>query len=342
MMNIVVAPDSFKGSLSALEVGKAITAGVLRAKPTTKIRIIPMADGGEGTLEAILTAVNGTKIAVSASDPLGRKMDAYIGVLEDETCIVELAQAAGLYLLSPSERNPLVTSTYGFGQCIKAGLDHGCRKFILALGGSATNDAGLGMLQALGYRFLNKNREEVGAGGVVLDQIDRIDISQADERLAQSTFIVASDVDNPFIGPNGASKVYAPQKGASPKIVEQLEHNLTHFANLLQATMQVNIHDVPGAGAAGGVAGAILAFLPARLESGAKVIAQITGLEQAIAGTDLVITGEGKIDGQTMHGKTVYHIAQIAKKHAVPTVAFVGSIGDGIDVLYRARINGHL
>lgn len=334
MLHIVIAPDSFKGSLRALEVGKAIEKGVHTAMPNSTVRIIPMADGGEGMLEAILTAVGGERIAIQVQDPLHREIEAYIGIIEGDTCIVELAQASGLDLLAPEERNPLYTSTYGFGQSIVAGLNRGCTSFIIGLGGSATNDAGVGMLRALGYRFLDAEGVEVGYGGGELDRIARIDTSMVDARLAQARFTVACDVNNPFIGEKGASRVYAPQKGATPDIVDLLEHSLTHFADIVLQATQVRIHDIPGAGAAGGVAGAFYAFLPATLEAGAQIIAKITKLEDAIANADLVITGEGKIDAQTLHGKTALHIAQIAKHHAVPTVALVGTVGDGIEQLY--------
>lgn len=332
-MKVVIAPDSFKGSLSASDAGQAIRTGILQADPNCDITIIPMADGGEGTLEAILTATAGTKVAVQVLDPLGREITANFALLENNTCIIEMAQACGLYLLKDDERNPLYTSTYGFGQLIQAALGLGCRHFILTLGGSATNDAGVGMLQALGFRFLDQNGDEVGHGGVQLGSIQSIDRSQADTRLEEASFIIACDVDNPFIGARGASYVYAPQKGATPEMVEFLEQNMVHLADLIEANFQIRIHDIPGAGAAGGVAGGILVFLNSHIESGIKLISRITQLEQAIRDADLVFTGEGQIDAQTSNGKTAFGVAKLAQKYRVPVVALVGAIGHGIDRL---------
>ncbi len=333
-MKIVVAPDSFKGSISTQEAAAAIRAGVLRADPNSDVTIIPMADGGEGTINAITSTIHCKKVSTRVQDPLGRETIATVAILEDQTCIIEMAQACGLGLITATERNPLRTSTYGLGQLIQAGLDQGCRQFIVGLGGSATNDAGVGMLQSLGYRFLDREGNEIGCGGGELGKIHTIDQAHIDPRLGESRFTIACDVDNPLIGPAGASYIYAPQKGATPEMVELLEQNLSHFADLVESTLGVQIHSHPGAGAAGGVAGALLAFFDGKLEAGVKIIATVTKLEQAIATADLVITGEGKIDEQTIHGKTAFGVARIAKTYNVPTIALVGSIGKGVEQLY--------
>jgi glycerate kinase len=338
-MKIVIAPDSFKGSLTAKQVGEAIRAGVQNALPDCEIIIKPMADGGEGTLQCLVDATDGKLLRTTVKNPLGNEITAEFGILGDGvTCVIEMAAASGLYLIEAHKRNPLRTTTYGFGQMIRAGLDLGCRRFILGLGGSATNDGGAGMLQALGFTFLDQDEQPLSFGGGELAKLRRIDTSHADPRLDECQFIIACDVANPFVGPNGASHVFGPQKGATPEMVEQLDANLRHFANLIETTLGIAIHDLPGTGAAGGVAGALLAFLRGQLQSGIQIVRETTRLAEAMKGADLVITGEGQVDFQTAQGKTPCGVAQLAKQFGIPVIVLAGSIGPGIEALYPEGI----
>lgn len=335
-MKIVIAPDSFKGSLSAKRVGVAIDKGIKRAFPEIATVIIPMADGGEGTMECLIEATEGRFVKATVKDPLGRDIESGFGILGDQTtCVIEMAMSSGLYLIAPHERNPLVTTTYGFGQLIIAALDHGCRKFILGLGGSATNDGGAGMLQALGVELLNQDGQSVGYGGGELDAVAAIRTAGLDPRIAVSEFVVACDVDNPFVGPNGASAVFGPQKGAAPAVVKQLDRSMNNFADAIQRVQGIAIHDMQGTGAAGGLSGAILAFLNGKLESGVSIIARVMRLDAAIEDADLVITGEGQVDFQTARGKTPCGVAHVARQYGVPVVILAGSVGTGIDSLYE-------
>ncbi|HEU4964681.1 MAG TPA: glycerate kinase [Bacilli bacterium] len=338
-MKIVVAPDSFKGSLSAREVGLAIRKGVERALPHADIPVVPMADGGEGTLECLIDATGGTWRTAEVRNPLGELIEASYGLLGDGvTCAIEMAQSSGLYLIAPEQRDPLRTTTYGVGELIQAGLDQGCRRFLLGLGGSATNDGGAGMLQALGVELLDAQGGEIGQGGGELSKLREIRTAGLDPRLADCEFLIACDVDNPFVGPKGASHVFGPQKGATPKMVLELDANLRHFANLIDQTVGVAIHDLPGTGAAGGLSGALLAFLGGKLQSGIQLVIEAVGLEEQLRDADLVITGEGQIDFQTAHGKTPSGVALLAQSHGIPTIALCGSVGDGIDVLHEQGI----
>ncbi|WP_134685670.1 glycerate kinase [Brevibacillus migulae] len=338
-MKIVIAPDSFKGSLTAQEVGAAIKKGVQKAAPTAEVVVMPMADGGEGTLQCLIDATGGQLLETTVKNPLGKDITAAFGILGDgNTCVIEMAAASGLYLIEQAERNPLRTTTYGFGQLIKAGLDRGCRHFILGLGGSATNDGGAGMLQALGFALLDEADCSIGYGGGELGRIVRIRSEHADPRLADSTFVIACDVENPFVGPNGASFVFGPQKGADAKTVQLLDDHLRHFADITQTTTGVAIHDVPGTGAAGGVSGALLAFLGGTLKSGIDIVMETTGLPEVMQGADLVITGEGQVDFQTAQGKTPCGVARLARQSGIPTIVIAGSIGEGIEALYEQGV----
>ncbi|QRG68077.1 glycerate kinase [Brevibacillus choshinensis] len=342
-MKIVIAPDSFKGSLTAKQAAEAIGAGVRKALPHSEIVIKPMADGGEGTLQCLVDATCGKLLETTVINPLGRDVRAPFGILGDGvTCVIEMAAASGLYLITAEERNPLLTTTYGFGQLIQAGLDLGCRRFILGIGGSATNDGGAGMLQALGFRLLDQDNQELTFGGGELSKLRRIDRSQADPRLANCEFVIACDVTNPFVGPNGASHVFGPQKGATPEMVLQLDDNLRHFADLIHAAEGIAIHDLAGTGAAGGVAGALLAFLNGHLQSGIEIVRETTNLAEALTDADLVFTGEGQVDFQTAQGKTPCGVAQLAKEHGIPVIILAGSIGKGIDALYKEGVTAVL
>jgi glycerate kinase len=335
-MKIVIAPDSFKGSLTAKEASAAIKKGIEKAGVTGGIVCKPMADGGEGTLACLIDATGGRLMETVVKDPLGKKIQAVFGILGDgRTCVIELAASSGLTLIKEEERNPLITTTYGFGQLIRAGLDAGCRRFILGLGGSATNDGGAGMLQALGFELLDRDGYPVGFGGGELRRIESIKWNRVDSRLKECTFLVACDVANPFVGQNGASFVYGPQKGATPEMVRQLDACLHHFADVIAQVTGTSIHTIPGTGAAGGVSGALLAFLNGSLKSGIEIVMETTGLEQEIKDADLVITGEGRVDFQTAQGKTPCGVAKLAKKYGVPTIVLAGSIGKGFEALYE-------
>ncbi len=339
-MNIVVAPDSFKGSLSAQGVGMAIAKGIKRAFHESVINVIPMADGGEGTMDCLIDATKGRFVNASVQDPLGRTINSGFGILGDgTTCVIEMAMSSGLYLIESHERNPLKTTTYGVGQLIKAALDQGCRNFILAVGGSATNDGGAGMLQALGVELLDAEGQQIGSGGGSLGKIAEIRMEGLDHRIAESQFTVACDVDNPFIGPSGASAVFGPQKGASADMVEQLDQNMKHYADVIERTQGIVIHNLAGTGAAGGLSGGIMAFLGGVLESGVSIVTRVTKLEEAVREADLVITGEGQVDFQTARGKTPYGVARVALAHGVPVIVVAGSIGKGIDTLYEHGVS---
>lgn len=342
-MKIVIAPDSFKGSLTAKQVAEAIRTGILKVLPDSDVVIKPMADGGEGTLQCLVDATDGKVLHATVKNPLGHDIIAPFGILGDgSTCVIEMAAASGLYLIPEEARNPLHTTTYGFGQLIRAGLDVGCRRFILGLGGSATNDGGAGMLQALGVMLLDSDGQPLAFGGGELSRVSRIDLSQADPRLTECQFIIACDVANPFVGPGGASHVFGPQKGATPEMVRQLDANLRHFADLIEVTRGIAIHDLPGTGAAGGVAGALLAFLDGQLQSGIQIVIETTGLAKALEGAALVFTGEGQVDFQTAQGKTPCGVARLAKQSGIPVIVLAGSIGTGIDTLYQEGVSAVL
>ena len=334
-MNILVAPDSFKDSLSASEASRIISEAISAVIPSASIRQIPISDGGEGLLEALLTPLQGTLVSVSVKDPLHRTIEASYGLVDQgKTAIIEMATASGLELLSIEERNPLITSTYGTGELIKNALDKGCTKIIIGLGGSATNDGGIGMIKALGGLFLDKYNQEIPDGGGALSTLHSIDLSGLDKRLQQVAIVCACDVDNPLTGPSGASYVYAKQKGASDNMLAVLDSNLSNYATVIKATLNKDLEHISGTGAAGGTAMGLLAFLDATLTPGIALITELLHLEKHIKEAQLVVTGEGKIDIQTLHGKTIMGIASLAKKHSIPVLVFTGSIGHGISEIY--------
>lgn len=338
-MKILIAPDKFKGSLSAFEVADNIEKGILKVFPKAIVVKVPMADGGEGTVESLVDATGGKIIKTNVKDPLFRDIESFYGILGDgKTAVIEMAAASGLYLLKDYERNPMITTTYGTGQLIKDALDKGCRKFIIAIGGSATNDGGTGMATALGVKFYDKDGREIGLGGGELSKIYSIDTSNLDERLKECEFIVACDVANPLIGENGASRVYAPQKGATKEMVEVLDKNLEHYGKLLEKYFNKKIIDVPGSGAAGGLGAGLMAFLNAQLKSGIEIIIETLKLEEKIKEADIVISGEGKIDFQTAFGKTISGIAKLCKKHNKPLIVIAGTVED-IEKLYEIGVS---
>ena len=338
-MKILIAPDKFKESLSALKVADSIEKGILKVFPKAVIEKVPMADGGEGTVESLVDATGGKIIKTNVKDPLFRDIESFYGILGDgETAVIEMAAASGLYLLKDYERNPMITTTYGTGQLIKDALDKGCRNFIIAVGGSATNDGGAGMATALGVKFYDKDGREIGLGGGALSKIYSIDTSNLDYRLKECRFIVACDVANPLIGENGASRVYGPQKGATKEMVKVLDKNLEHYGKLLEKYFNKRIIDVPGSGAAGGLGAGLMAFLNAQLKSGIEIIIEALKLEEKIKEADIVISGEGKVDFQTAFGKTISGIAKLCKKHNKPLIVIAGTVED-IEKLYEIGVS---
>ncbi|MDP4143552.1 MAG: glycerate kinase [Bacillota bacterium] len=334
-MKIVVAPDSFKGSLSAKQVADALEKGIKKVDAAIEVVKVPMADGGEGTVQSLVDAASGKLIPLKVMDPLMREIDSFYGILGDgSTAVIEMAAASGLPLLKAEERNPWKTTTYGTGQLIKHALDMGCRNIILGIGGSATNDGGCGMAAALGVKFLDKAGNEISLGGGSLSLIHYIDISELDKRIKECSIAAACDVDNPLVGPKGASQVFGPQKGADKDMVLALDKNLIHYGKVVKESLGVSILDYPGSGAAGGLGGGLLAFLGADLKRGVDIVIEAVKLEEKIIGADLVITGEGMIDYQTLHGKTPYGVALAASKQGIPVIAVAGGIGENIESLY--------
>ncbi|WP_241217066.1 glycerate kinase [Bifidobacterium goeldii] len=314
--------------------------GIKKADPEAEVRCLPMADGGEGTTRALVDATSGVMRSVTVHDPLGRPITASFGMLGDgTTAVVETAAASGLGLLKSGERDPLITSSYGTGELIRAALDAGAQRILIGLGGSATNDAGAGILQALGAKLLNSLGEELASGGAALAGLDHVDLDGLDPRLAEVEIVAACDVTNPLTGPNGASAVFGPQKGASATDVELLDKSLTRFAIVVERQLEVHIADQPGAGAAGGIGAALLAFLHARFMPGVDLVIEQAGLDAAAQWADVVFTGEGSIDFQTKFGKTPAGVAKTAKKYGRPVIAVAGHIGRGIDELHEAGID---
>ena len=330
---MIVAPQSFKGSADAVAVASAIARGIRRAWPGARVEEMPLADGGEGTVRALVTATSGGTRRSRAHDPLGREIDAEWGVLGDGvTAVVEMAAASGLPLLEPSERDPRITSTRGTGELILAAAASGAHRIVIGIGGSATNDGGAGMARAFGYRFLDRGGNDLPEGGAALVRLGRID-GQTDPRLVRPSIEVACDVRNPLLGPEGASAIYGPQKGATPEIVHELDAALARYADVVEAFVGRPIRDVPGAGAAGGLGAGLLAFLDARLVSGAELVLRVVGFAERIAGADLVVTGEGRVDRQSGYGKLTGAVTAAARRAGVPVVAIAGSLGAGHETL---------
>lgn len=334
----VLAPDSFKESLSAEQACQAMQRAIFRVLPDARCIAVPMADGGEGTLEAFLASLEGERKYCQVRGPLAsQQISSYWGWIgHTRTAVIEMARVNGIHLLEPAQRNPLLTSTYGTGELVKQALDLRANKIILALGGSVTNDAGAGLAQALGARFYNVAGETMQVCGGNLDQIRAIDLAQLDPRLLHTEVLIASDVNNPLCGENGASFIFGPQKGATPEMVQTLDQNLQHFADLVEMQLGQRLQDVAGAGAAGGLGFGLMAFAGAKIQSGVELLVQVSGLAEKIAQADVVLTGEGKIDRQTQWGKTPFGVAQLAKQLNKPVIAFAGLVGKGIEPLYEA------
>lgn len=338
-MKIIVAPDSYKGSLSSVEVANAMELGILRAMPAAEVVKIPMADGGEGTVHAVITAAGGDIRRTVVTGPLGEKITSFYGILHDgKTAVIEMAAASGLTLVPELKRNPLITTTYGTGEFIKQAMDEGCKKLIIGIGGSATNDGGMGMAQALGVKFYGQDGHPLGMGGQELEKIAFIDTRFLHPKIKDTEILVACDVNNPLCGPTGASYVYGPQKGATPEMVEKLDQGLHHYARQLKKYLHKDILNIPGAGAAGGLGGGLMAFLDATLQPGMEIMIQITNLEEKLKNAHLVITGEGKTDEQTTYGKVPIGIANLAKKYHIPVICLSGSIENSGEAFYEKGI----
>ena len=339
-MKIVIAPDSFKDSLSAEKVADAIAAGLADALPHAHLVSCPMADGGEGTVEAIVAAGNGQLRRNHVQGPLGESVEAHWGWLPDShTAIIEMAEASGLQRVPVSQRDARISSTFGTGELIRAALDAGAQRIILAIGGSATNDAGAGALQALGLGLFDAERQPLAPGGLALSRLAHIELSGLDLRLADVRFEIAADVNNPLCGEHGASAIFGPQKGATPEHVSLLDQALGHFADHCAAVLPKDVRDEPGSGAAGGLGFAAKAFFGAEFRAGVEVVAELVGLAEAVKDADLVITGEGRFDAQTLRGKTPFGVARIAQAQGVPVVVLAGTLGEGYQTLYAHGIN---
>jgi glycerate kinase len=326
-LKIVIAPQNYKGCLSSSQVAQAIATGIKRVLPEAKTVLLPMADGGEGTVDALVHSTHGRTMVTEVTGPLGDKVEAAWGILGDGvTAVIEMAAASGITLVPKNLLNPLIATTYGTGELIKAALDAKCRKIVIGIGGSATNDGGAGMAQALGVKLLDKYGRELPRGGAALAKLARIDVSWIDKRLINCQITVASDVNNPLCGSEGASRVYGPQKGAVGKMIEQLDQALSHYGSIIKKDLGVDILNVPGAGAAGGLGAGLIAFLKATLMPGVDVVSDAVGLIYHLKGASLVFTGEGRLDSQTLFGKTIAGVAAKAKELGVQVIAIVGSV----------------
>lgn len=337
-LTFVLAPDSFKESLSAAQASQAMQRGIQNVIPDAHIIHVPMADGGEGTVDALISSLKGQSIACDVTGPLSeQRIQTYWGMVDaGQTAVIEMAKANGIHLLAAEKRNPMLTTTYGTGEMIKRALDLGVKKIIVGLGGSVTNDAGAGMAQALGVRFLNHGGESIQVCGGNLELVKSMDLSELDPRLADTEILIASDVNNPLCGPSGASYIFGPQKGAMPEMVKQLDQNFGYFADVVAGQFGRDYRHVAGAGAAGGLGFGLMAFTAASIRSGVELMIEQVQLNEKIAQADYVLTGEGKIDSQTSLGKTPFGVAQLAREFNKPVIAFAGLIGEGIEDLFES------
>lgn len=337
---IVLAPDSFKESMTAKEVCMAMEKGIKKINNKINCIHVPMADGGEGTMQSLIDATNGKIYSIKVVGPLLNEIEAQYGILGDgEVGVIEMASASGIHLVPKEKRNPLTTTTYGTGQLIKACLDKGVKKILIGIGGSSTNDGGAGAISALGAKFLDEEGKKIGFGGGELGKLKTIDLSNFDKRLKSVEIEVACDVNNPLCGENGASNIFGPQKGATKEMIEILDKNLKHYAEIIKEQCKKDIINIPGAGAAGGLGAGLLAFLDGKLKKGIELVIEYSGLEDKIKLCDVVFTGEGSIDYQTKFGKTPIGVAGVAKKYGKPVIALAGRVGDNIDDLYENGID---
>ena len=335
-MKIVIAPDPYKESLSALEVAAAIEAGFSEIFPDAEYVKIPVADGGEGTVEAMVAATQGSIVRLTVTGPLGAPVEAFYGLSGDErSAFIEMAAASGLELVPSAQRDPLITNSYGTGELIKNALDRGVDHIIIGIGGSATNDGGSGMMQALGARLLDQQGNEIAFGGGALPQLARIEIDQLDKRIQQCRIEVACDVTNPLTGEEGASAIFGPQKGATPELVKQLDKALAHYAEIIHRDLDIDVLHIAGGGAAGGMGAALHAFCQAELRRGIEIVTEALGLADQVKDADLVITGEGRIDSQTINGKVPIGVAKVAKKFNKPVIGIAGSLTADVGVVHQ-------
>ncbi|ENR0239475.1 glycerate kinase [Klebsiella aerogenes] len=335
-MKIVIAPDSYKESLSALDVATAIETGFREIYPHAEYVKVPVADGGEGTVEAMVAATQGHIVQVSVTGPLGEPVNAFYGLSGDMRCAyIEMAAASGLESVPPTRRNPLLTTSWGTGELIRHALDAGVSQIIIGIGGSATNDGGAGMAQALGAKLLSAGQQQIAPGGGALETLARIDLSELDPRLADCRIDVACDVTNPLTGPQGASAVFGPQKGATAAMIERLDRGLQHFAQIIDRDLDIDVLSLEGGGAAGGMGAALYAFCGANLRPGIEIVTDALGLADLVADADLVITGEGRIDSQTIHGKVPVGVAKVAKRFNVPVIGIAGSLTADVGVVHQ-------
>ncbi|MFW6208033.1 MAG: glycerate kinase [Spirochaetota bacterium] len=338
-MKILIAPDSFKGSNSSLKVAEAIEEGIYRVFPDAEIEKVPIADGGEGTVEALVQANEGEMVHLSVQGPLGDPVESFYGIVDESTAVIEMAAASGLDLVPEERRDVRRASTYGTGELILHALEQGVEEIILAIGGSATNDGGTGMACALGYRFLDEQGSELPPGGAGLKQLAKIDDSEVDPRVRAARFRVACDVNNPLTGERGASAVYGPQKGAAPQDVKDLDAALQNLSDVVRKQFNIDAGETPGAGAAGGLGYGLMVFCGASLEKGIDIVLDAVNFDERLEHKDLVITGEGKIDGQTAYGKLPVGVAYRAKQKGVPVLVIAGDIGDGVEAVYEVGID---
>ena len=339
-MRIVIAPQSLKGSLTAAQAGQAIAEGVQAIYPEAEIEIIPVADGGEGTVQALVDATGGEVIEQMVTGPLNTPVRAFFGLLGDgRTAAIEMAASSGLPLVPIAQRDPRITTTYGVGELILAALERGCRHFIIGIGGSATNDGGAGMAQALGASLLDSAGSTIPQGGAALAKLAHITLETMDARLAECTVEVACDVNNPLCGPSGASAIYGPQKGATPEMVQQLDAALAHYDDIIERDLGQTVRDIPGAGAAGGLGAGLIAFLHASLRPGAQIVLEAVQLEEHVRTADMVITAEGQLDSQTAYGKSVGAVAALAKRYELPVLALAGGLGQDYQAVYALGVD---
>ena len=339
-MKIVIAPDSYKESLSALGVATAIEEGFREIFPAADYIKLPMADGGEGTVEAMVAATQGRIVQVAVTGPLGTQVEGFYGLSGDEqSAFIEMAAASGLELVAPEQRNPLITTSWGTGELIRHALDGGVKHIIIGIGGSATNDGGAGMVQALGAKLLNNEGNAIGQGGGALETLSRIDISALDRRLHDCRIEVACDVTNPLTGKEGASAIFGPQKGATPEMIARLDEALGHYAQLIKRDLDLDVLDLAGGGAAGGMGAALYAFCGAELRQGIEIVTDALHLDRYVAEADLVITGEGRIDSQTVHGKVPVGVAKVAKRYNKPVIGIAGSLTADVGVVHQHGID---
>lgn len=339
-MNIVIAPDSFKESMTALEAASAIEDGFRSVIPEANYIKVPMADGGEGTVQSVIDATGGTLKKVTVTGPLFKPVEAFYGLSGDKKlAVIEMASSSGLELVQKEKRNPFLTTTLGFGELIYDALEEGVEELLLGIGGSATNDGGAGMIIALGGKLLNKYGEAITPTGEGIKDLETFDFSELHPRINDVTFKVASDVDNPLIGKNGAAHIYGSQKGGTIEQIKILDQNLSHYADKIEKELNKNIIDIPGAGAAGGLGAGLIAYLDADLQRGGDLLVEILGLEKFIETADLVVTGEGNINHQTIYGKTPVAVSKVAKKYNVPVIAIAGSLSEGYNSVYEEGID---